>query len=70
MTEIAKFAFTVKEDVTGTRPFIALEPLTERLPSLGRGLLTLHLADGTSIEKAEDIANYLQENIASVGYTK
>ena len=69
-TELAKFAFTVKEDATGKHPFIALEPLYEGLPSLGRCLLTLKLPDGTSIEKTEQIARYIEENVEAVGYTK
>lgn len=68
-TEIEKFTFTVKEGVSGD-PFIALEPLYQKFPSLKGSFLTLNLPDGTSIEKAEEIARYLDDNIESVGFTK
>jgi hypothetical protein len=68
-TEIEKFTFTVKEGVSGA-PFIALEPLYRNFPSLEGSLLTLNLPNGTSIEKAEEIAKYLDDNIDSVGFTR
>jgi hypothetical protein len=67
-TERGHFKFTVKEYASG-EIFISLEPLGERLPSLGRGQLGFDLPVGTSMEKAEDIARYLNTNLANVTFT-
>lgn len=68
-TEIEKYTFTVKEFASGA-PFIALEPLHQDLPALKGATLSLNLPGGTSIEKAEEIARYLEDNIESVGFHK
>jgi len=36
---------------------------------LGNGFLGFDLPEGTTINKAEEIAAFLQENISSVSYT-
>jgi hypothetical protein len=68
-TEFGDYTFTVKESATG-KPFIALEPVTQAIPSLKNSLLTLHLDEKTTIQQAEEISRYLDEHIRSVGYTK
>jgi hypothetical protein len=66
-TEFAEHAFTVKEAKAG--PFIMCEPRGEDLSILGDGFLTLTLRPGTSIEKAEEIARYLGQNVSGIGST-
>ena len=67
-TEFAEHAFTVKESQSG--PFIACEPRREDLSILGDGFLnTLTLRSGTSIDKAEEIARYLRENVSGISST-
>ena len=66
-TEFTEHTFTVKEAKTG--PFIMCEPRREDLSILGDGFLTLTLRPGTSIDKAEEIASYLNENVSGIGST-
>ncbi len=66
-TEFAEHAFTVKESKSG--PFIMCEPRGKDLSILGDGFLTLTLRSGTSIEKAEEIARYLGENVSGISST-
>jgi hypothetical protein len=42
----------------------------EDLIVLGNGFLGFDLPNGTTIEKAKEIAEFLEENIANVSYTK
>ena len=59
ITEIVEHAFTVKESKSG--PFIACEPRGMDLSILGDGYLALTLRSRTSIDKAQEIANYLNK---------
>ena len=64
--EIVDYAFTVKE--TARDPYIMCEPRYGELSILGKdAFLSLHLKTAISIEKAQDIANYLNDNISDVG---
>ena len=69
MTERVRMSFKVKEFPSG-EPWICLEPVKEDLIVLGNGFLGFDLAAGTKIEKAKEIAEFLEENIATISYTK
>ena len=68
-SETAKYVFTVKEYVSDPHdPFIAFEPSGGGLSILGKNVfLSLCLKSAISIEKAQDIANYLNDHISGVG---
>lgn len=68
MKENVRVAFTVQEVARG-EPWIRLEPLDKTLKVLGNGFLGFELPEGTTINTAEEIATFLQENISSVSYT-
>jgi hypothetical protein len=68
MTERVRMLFRVKELASGDF-WICLEPLEEGLKILGKGFLGFDLPEGTTINKAEEIAAFLQENISSISYT-
>jgi hypothetical protein len=69
MTERVRMSFKVKEFPNG-QPWICLEPVQEDLIVLANGFLGFDLPPGTTIEKAKKIAEFLEENIANVSYTK
>jgi hypothetical protein len=69
MTERIRMSFNVKE-IPGGQPWICLEPIKEDLIVLGNGFLGFDLPAGNTIEKAKEIAQFLEENIATVSYTK
>ena len=69
MTERVRMSFKVKEFTDG-QPWIFLEPVDEDLIVLGNGFLGFDLPNGTTIEKAKEIAEFLEENIANVSHTK
>jgi hypothetical protein len=60
--------FTVKESSEG-KPSISIEALGDTLPVLHDGLLGFELADGTSVEQAEELARRLNGIIRRVSYT-
>jgi len=65
MKEKVRVVFRVQE-VSGGEPSIRLEPLDKNLKNLGIGFLGFELPEGTTINKAEEIAAFLQENINSI----
>lgn len=67
-TKRAKHAFTVKEFNDGT-PWIALEPLNESIDLPNDGFLGFDLPKGTNINKAKEIAKYMNENLAELALT-
>jgi len=69
MTERVRISFKVKEFPSG-QPWICLEPTKEDLIVLGNGFLGFDLPAGTTIDKAREIAEFLEENIPMVSYTK
>jgi hypothetical protein len=69
MTERVRMNFKVKEFPAG-QPWICLEPVKEDLIVLANGFLGFDLPAGTAIEKAKEFAEFLEENIATISYTK
>lgn len=67
-TKRGEYKFTVKEYHDGT-PWIAFEPLHKTLEIDENGMLGFDLANGTSYEKAEEIARFLNKNIKSLAHT-
>lgn len=70
MTVRARFRFIVKGYASGT-PWIAFEPLDvqfhgEGLPS---GIFGFDLPKGTTGKRAEEIADFLDENISQLTFT-
>lgn len=68
-TERADYRFVVKEFADGT-PWIVLEPMRGDLSVLGNGFLGLDLVKGTDLKKAHEVADFLNEAIHSVSYTR
>ena len=69
-SETVEYRFTVKEGGRG-QPFLACEPCRGGLSILGKNaFLSLCLKSAISIEKAQDIANYLNDNIEGVSVTR
>ncbi len=65
-SETVEYRFTVKEGGLG-QPFIACESCGGELSILGKNaFLSLPLKTAISIEKAHDIAKYLNDNIDGV----
>jgi hypothetical protein len=79
-TEIAEYTFTVKEgsppESGGEAPaYLMCEPKGRDLSILGRNrlgrnkFLTIELLPGTSVDRAQEIADSLNENVAGIGVT-
>lgn len=68
-TDYSDFTFTVKEFGDGT-PWIMCEADQPGLPVLKDGHLGLRLREGTTIEQAQEIAEYLRDNIAGISHTR
>jgi hypothetical protein len=68
MKQNVRVVFRV-EEVSGGEPWIRLEPIDKDLKICGSGFLGFELPEGTTINTAEEIAVFLQENISSVSYT-
>ncbi len=67
-TERGKYTFTVKE-TAGGRPWICLEPSGGGVNFPGDGSLGFDLPGGTDIEKAKEIARYLNNNLRELSFT-
>ncbi len=66
-SETVEYRFTVKEGGRG-QPFLACEPCGGGLSILGKNaFLSFRLKTAISIDKAQDIANYLNDHISGVG---
>ena len=65
-TKRAEYKFTVKEFEEGT-PWIALEPLRNNI--FPNGLLGFDLPKNINLEKAKDIADYLNKNLKQLSFT-
>ena len=65
--EAARYRARVKEG--GDTPHIALEPYDQNIAFLkqNNAYLFLDLAPGTTLEKAQEIADYLNRNIMHLG---
>jgi hypothetical protein len=68
-TDYSAFTFTVKEFGDGT-PWIMCEEYQPGLPVLKDGYLGLRLREGTTIEQAQEIAEYLRDHVAGVSHTR
>ncbi len=73
-TQRADYKFTVKEghprDSGGEAPTsLMCEPMTQELSIVGDGFLMLNLREGTSVDEAHAVADYLQHHVVSVSYT-
>jgi hypothetical protein len=67
-TERMRVQFVAKQ--SGGEPWIAVETIQgPRLSILTTGFIGLELRKGTTPEKAGQIAEYLNENVASLSYT-
>jgi hypothetical protein len=69
MKDSSRVVFRVQE-VSGAEPWIRLELMDKHLVVLGNGFLGFDLPEGTTINAAEEIAAFLQENITRVSYTR
>lgn len=67
-TERARYRFVVKEYSDGT-PWIALEPLKGSIGFPGDWFLGFDLPKGSSLNKAEEVADYLDNNLADLTIT-
>ena len=61
--------FRVREYGDG-RPYIAIESYDRTLALLKFGNLYFDLPEGTTFEKAQEIAEYMNDNIESLAYTR
>jgi hypothetical protein len=61
--------FDFKARSAAGKNWIELEPVEEKTNVLGDVSLTFNLAEGATVNQAEEIAAYLNENITSVSYT-
>lgn len=67
-TERAAYVFRVSEHADGT-PWISLEPRNGGLSILKGGMVGFDLPEGTDMKQADEIADYLQQNLRELGYT-
>ena len=67
-TEIAEYTFTVKEGKFD--PVIMCKPYSGQSSFLGSvGFLTIQIFPGTSVDRAQDIARFLRDNVSGIGVT-
>ena len=67
-TEIAEYTFTVKEGKFD--PVIMCKPYSGQSSFLGsKGFLTIQIFPGTSVDRAQDIARFLRDNVSGIGVT-
>ena len=68
-TVFARHRFTVKEGATGA-PFVMFEVAKgQELPILGNGFLALELREGTTLERAAEICEMLNQSVSGTSYT-
>ena len=67
-TERGDFLFRVSEFGDGT-PWISTEPRDGGMPFLDHALLGFDLPKGTSLQKAEQIAEFMNKNLGNVSVT-
>ena len=74
-TEIADYIFTVKEGAPSeaageAQVSLMCEPVSSELSMPGNnGFLSIHLKDGTTVEEAQKISQYLQKHIKGISAT-
>lgn len=67
-TDRANYLFKVSEGPDG-KPWVSTEPRYADVPILRHALLGFDLPKGTTIQKAEQIARYLNANLDDVNVT-
>jgi len=67
-TERGSFGFAVKEFGDGT-PLIVAEPLRESMAMLKEAFIGFDLAKGTTLQKAQEIADYMNRYISGLSIT-
>lgn len=67
-TEHGSYLFTVKEAADGS-PWIMLEPRRTDVTALKEAFIGFGLRQGTTIEKAQEVADYLNRNLADLSFT-
>ena len=68
MTQRAKFYYKPRRNPSGDYE-ILLEAFHEDLDVLAGGFLAFVLSEGATVNQAEEIAAYLNENIRAVSYS-
>ncbi len=69
-TERARFLFRVQESAAGAPFWIMPEAWDRELSGLGDGFLGFELPEATTFERANEIADFLNDNIESISYTR
>ena len=67
-TERGEFRFKVSEFADGT-PWIMTEPLRSTMPVLENAFIGFDLPDGTSLQRAQEVADYMNGNLAGISMT-
>ena|SRR5436305_1593425 len=60
----ARYIFKVKEGISG--PFLVAEPNRDEIPLFKFALLIFNLPQGTSLHKAEKIAEFMNDNLGDM----
>jgi len=68
-TQRGNYIFTVKEYADGT-PWIAMEPSGKAIEFPNEGFFGFDLRKGTNIQRAREIAKYLNNNISELSFTQ
>ena len=68
MTKRARFQFAVKEYLHGD-PWIAFEPTNEPPDGFPKSLFGFDLPEGTTLERAEQIADFMNSNLSDFTVT-
>jgi hypothetical protein len=67
-TDRGDFLFVVKEFGDGT-PWIVAEPRRKTIPVFNDAIWGFDLPEGTTLEKAHEIADYMNHNLKSLAVT-
>jgi hypothetical protein len=67
-TERGKFLFTVSEFADHTF-FIYTEPDRQTMPALKDAFIGFDLPEGTTLEHAQNVADFMNENLAGISMT-
>jgi hypothetical protein len=68
ITERATYHFTVRVYSSG-RLYIACDPIDRNLAVAGDGVFGFDLPDGTTAERAAEIARFMNEHLVGMTYT-
>jgi len=67
-TERSRVGFSVKEFSDGT-PWIMLDQSSKDMPSLNHAFIGFDLPEGTTLDKAQQISNFMNEHLRNVSMT-